>query len=279
MPDAQVGQGVAVPQGTVQPAPQPAPAVVPAASAAAPVAAQPAADNSAGEPLPQGMAPGKDGRIQVLSTSAFKRLKTEAREKGKKEALSEFAKQAGFTNVDDLQKALTGLKNPAPAAAETKPQNAPTDNKWEREKGVMQRQVEDLNRRLKTESDNRKELQRQIDAKEAEMELREKALLVGIRDPEYAIRLITRDLEGKSDDELSKFDETKFFEGLREKHPYLFGETVKPATTGTGAGAPAAPKPGDASVASAQNGKVDATKMKPDEFREFLRRKGLGISI
>jgi hypothetical protein len=232
------------------------------------------------------MAQGKDGRIQVLSPSAFKRLKQEAREKGRKDALSGFAKEAGFETVDDLQKALVSLKNPTPPQSSPEPaQGRPAPDKphgneqWDREKAHLQKQIEDLNRRTKTESDGRKDLQRQLDAKEAEMELREAAAVAGIKDPDYAIRLLTRALESKTEDELSKFDHNKFFGELRGSHPYLFGEVVKPATTGTGAGAPAAPRPGEAASADAQNGKVDATKMKPDEFRAYLAKRGLGINV
>jgi hypothetical protein len=132
---------------------------------------------------------------------------------------------------------------------------------------------------VKNETDGRKELQRQLDAKEAEMELREAAITRGIKDSDYAIRLLTRSLEGKTEEELAKFDHGKFFDDLRGTHPYLFGEVVKPATTGTGAGAPAAPKPADAAAADAQNGRTDATKMTAEEYRAHLAKRGLAINV
>jgi len=279
MPDAPV---VTAPQAAVVPAPQPVPPIV---TPSAPVAAAPDPASAPAEPLPQGMAPGKDGRVQVLSQSAFKRLKDEARDKGRKEALSTFAKDAGFTNVDDLQKALAGLKNPpAPVTPEARPPaeatNTPkTGDKWDRERVQLQRQIDDLSRRVKTETEGRKEIQRQLDAKEAEMELRESAVINGIKDPDYAIRLLTRALESKSEEELAKFDHGKFFSELRSSHPYLFNEVVKPATTGNGAGAPAAPKPAEAAAAAAQAGKVDATKMTAEEYRAHLAKRGLAINI
>lgn len=286
MPDAPVS-GVPTPQVTVQPAPQPAPAIV-AATPPAPTGdpTPPPASPPATEPLPQGMVPGKDGRVQVLSQSAFKRLKDESREKGKKEALSSFAKEAGFTSVEDLQKALTGLKNPpapTPATDPKLPAQAPdnpkSNDRWDRERVQLQRQIDDLARRVKTETEGRKELQRQLDAKEAEMELRESAVMAGVKDPDYALRLLTRSLESKSEEELAKFDHSKFFNDLRGTHPYLFGEVVKPATTGNGAGAPAAPKPGDVTAGNAQSGKVDATKLSPEEYRALLAKRGLAINV
>jgi len=285
MPDA--APVVPTPQATVQPAPQPAPPVV-----AAPT--PPVAPTTPAESMPQGMQQGKDGRVQVLSQSAFKRLKDEARDKGRKEALSTFAKDAGFTTVDDLQKALAGLKNPAAPAPtpEVRPpaetpgngngNNPKTGDKWDRERVQLQRQIDDLARRAKTETEGRKELQRQLDAKEAEMELKVAAIGHGIKDSDaasFAVMLLTKSLEGKSDEEMAKFDHDKYFVELRTSHPYLFGEVVKPATTGNGAGAPAAPKPADAAASAAQNGKVDATKMTPEEYRAHLARRGLAINI
>lgn len=279
MPDATV---VATPQATVVPAPQPAPAIVAVPTAPTGDAIPPV--QSPAESLPQGMVPGKDGRVQVLSQSAFKRLKDESREKGRKDALSSFAKEAGFTSVEDLHKAIAGLKAPGPAPVEPKVPAPASDNpkpsdRWDRERVQLQRQIDDLGRRVKTETEGRKEIQRQLDAKEAEMELRESAVIAGVKDPDYAIRLLTRSLENKSEDELAKFDHAKFFTDLRSTHPYLFGEVVKPATTGNGAGAPAAPKPAEAIAANVQNGKVDATKMTPEEYRSHLAKRGLAINI
>lgn len=287
MPDAPVtGSGVAAPQGTVQPAPQPVPAPVTAAPSPVSGGDTPPSTSTPstnGDALPQGMTRGSDGKIRYLSDAVFKRLKEEAREKGRKDALSTFAKEAGFTSVDDLKTALGNLKAP-PSTPNPDPKASPTpdhsrSDKWERERTQLQRQIDDLSRRVKTESEGKKELQRQLDAKEAEMELREAAVIAGIKDPDYAIRLLTRSLENKSEEDLEKFDHAKFFSELRGSHPYLFGEVAKPATTGTGVGAPAAPKPGEATSANAQNGKVDATKMKPEEFREYLARRGLGITV
>lgn len=255
---------------------------------------QPAPDTST-EPLPQGMTRRPDGRVQVLSQSAFKRLKTESREKGRKEALSEFAKEAGFTSVEDLQKALKARKaapaqdptlrpNQEPQAQPNRQNERPdrrTVERWERERTQTQKQIEQLRVQHKETTAQAKSLQQALDAKDAEMQLYASATAAGIRqDPEYAIRLLTKHVEGLSDEETAKFDEAKFFAGLRETHPYLFGEVVRPATTGTGAGAaPAAPKPGDASQRDAQNNQVDVRKMNPEEYRKHLAARGFSVQV
>jgi len=247
------------------------------------------------------MAPGKDGRIQVLSQSAFKRLKEESREKGRKDALSTVAKEAGFTTVEELQKALQGLKAPAqrtkgdldgdhPPEPKGKPDNRTSDRpdrrtmeRWEREKQQLARERDDFREKLRYETRSKKELQQALDAKEAEMNLRQSAVMKGITDVDYALRLLSRHLESHADDEkaLKEFDEDKFFEGLRSTHPYLFKEVVRPATTGTGAnGAPTPPKPGGvAGQGAPPDGKVDAMKMSREDYLAHLAKRGLSPLI
>jgi hypothetical protein len=118
------------------------------------------------------------------------------------------------------------------------------------------------------------------------MALREIAVSKGVKDIDYAVRLLTRHLEGMSEEEIAKldggkaFDEGKFFEGLRTTNPYLFAEVTKPANTGTGAGnAPPPPKPGAAAAAQQQGNQVDAKKMSREEFQEHLRKRGLSVGL
>jgi hypothetical protein len=116
-----------------------------------------------------------------------------------------------------------------------------------------------------------------LDAKDAEMSLREVAVSKGVRDVDYAVRLLTRHLEGQDEVALSSFDEAAYFEGLRASHPYLFGEVAVPATTGTagGASAPAAPAPGTAAQQIAKNGTFDARTASADEFKKRLAQLGI----
>jgi hypothetical protein len=133
---------------------------------------------------------------------------------------------------------------------------------------------------MQTEASARKKARQERDAIEAEMIVRETAARKGIKDVDYALRLVTRELAGKTDEDVAKFDEAKFFDGLRETHPYLFGETTKPVTTGNGAGAaPPTPTPGAAQQSAAQGSQADARKMDQKQYQDHLRARGLSINL
>jgi hypothetical protein len=239
------------------------------------------------------MARGGDGKIQVLSTAAYKRLKDEARERGRKEALEELAKQNGYASVDAMLTSLKPRQQPPSNVRDDEEEELPKqpkqpDDRQEpksvramaRDRDRLQRELDQLKRRYESESSRRKELQTAIDATEAEMELRVMATRAGVHDVDYAITLLTRTLEGKSEAELDAFDGQKFFDGLHTTHPYLFKEVSVPATTGTGVGnAPSALKPGEAAQTVARNSQTDARKMSADEYRKYLAAKGLQINV
>lgn len=250
------------------------------------------------EELPKGMQPHQSGGVQVLSQSAFKVMKQKERERGKKEAMTAMAEAAGFSSVEELQKAMAGLKSkpqvgggkPSGQANQSQSRNQaqqqqPSNNPH-KESARLQREVQrlteenaGLRKQLVKLDEKRKDLQQHIFAKEAEFALREVAAMQGVRDVDYAIRLFTREMEGKSEEDLAKVDEAEFFKGLRTEHPYIFGEVVRPATTGTGTGSPPVPKPGEAINTTVQSNQVDARKMKPEEFREHLRQRGLSAIV
>lgn len=245
---------------TVNPAPQPAPAEV----------------------LPQGMAKTPDGKVQVLSQSAYKRLKDEAREQGRKNLLKEF----GFKNMDEAKAAFQRGQTPQqapvsqPQAAPQQPatQTAPQAQSSDETKRLSE-ELDSLRRQVTRESSKSKQLQEAIDQKEAEMVLREAAINTGIQDVDYALRLLTRELEGKDEEYIGKFNENTFFAGLRESKPYLFKETIRPATTGVGAGAPPSPRPGEAARNDAQTNSMDALKLTKEQYTELLRQRGLSINL
>jgi hypothetical protein len=276
--------------------------------AEAPTPAQGTPTPNAAPPSPPAKAEasqqGNDSTNVMLPQHAFKRIKEEARTKGKAEALKELASQAGFATVEEFTMALANLKN-KPTRTEERPKggsngkpangksngksngNAPVNTRpdkrqfdrlaREREKWEQERQQ--LSRQAKREADKRKELQQAIDAKDAEMALREAAVMAGVKDIDYAVRLLTRNLEGKSEEELAKFNEVEFFNGLKAEKPYLFGESVKPATTGTGPSGTQSPKPGKVEQVQAQGGQNDARKMSKEEFSKHLEARGLNIAM
>lgn len=270
--------------------------------------------------LPQGMKQGADGQVQVLTQKAFRKLREQAEERGQRRALDAMAKEFGFATVAEMKAHFGGRAAATPPVRQERASRHEEDEeprrgehqdehrderqgkngerqqygskqerkeqeRWQREKMQMQKEKDDLARRMSAEARERKALQKALDAKDAEMMLRETAVLSGIKDVDYAVRLLTRHLDGMSEDERAKleggkaFDEAKFFEGLRTSHPYLFGEVTKPLHTGTGAGQPPPPKPGAAAQQQAQAGQVDARKMSREEFQEHLRKRGLNVGM
>lgn len=132
------------------------------------------------------------------------------------------------------------------------------------------------------EERRRKESDRTREAMEAEMSIREQAVFAGINGKEnlnYAVSVLKQSIEGKTADELKSFDEVKFFEELRTRQPYLFGERIVPATTGTGGKEPAAPKPGETLSSTAAGNQVDASKMNDKDYRTHLRKRGLSLDV
>lgn len=236
------------------------------------------------------------GKNVILPQASMAKLKAEQREKGKREAMSELdakVKAAGFSSVEDMIAAISAAKS-APAKAAAKAPPAPTvvaedteneealttaqsqgSSDYTKQLQKLQRERERLAKQFAQEQAQRRKLQRTLEAKEAEFALRETAVGKGVRDVDYALRLIQRELEGKDEKGLAAFDEAKFFDGLRQSHPYLFGETVVPATTGTGVGAaPSAPKAGNVQAAQGAAGKMDARQMSQDEFQKLMRARG-----
>jgi len=255
------------------------------------------APSGAGEVLPEGMRATGDGKgIQVLSTTAYKRLKDDARERGRKEAVSELVKTLGFGSVDDVKEALQAKAQPpqdtrADARSQGKGKEAAKDDQGApatqqqsksyrslvRERDKLANEAEELRRQVQKMNAQTKKMREDVDRKDAEMTLREAAIRAGIKDVGYALHLVQTEMGGKPDAELEKFDERVFFEKtLKESHPYLYGEVTRPANTGTGANAaPPAPKAGDAAQATATNGKIDARGMNQKEFTELMQRRGL----
>lgn len=261
------------------------------------------------------------GKNVVMPTSALGRLKQEARDRGKKEAMAELERQAKTAGFDSLQAMFAttaalvrGQGNAQPKAngkqqsQQNRPQvqQQPTieeqvpvqqyrsnqqqqngqqhGRSWKEQRRHEQqiereRKARDDERRIRLQEEKRrKRAEQHTEALEAEMYLREQAIMAGVKDVDYAVTLLRRSIEGKSEKELAAYDEQKFFATLRDKHPYLFGEIVRPVTTGTGAGnAPTSPTPGKVTQQTAVNAQVDAAKMNDKEFKEHLQKRGLNL--
>lgn len=239
------------------------------------------------------------GSTVELRTSEFKRVKTKAAERGRRSErllLNERAKELGYDSVDDLFKAMDAQQSePEPteepeesveeeimATPKKKPvkRQSTEESRYKRKFEASEKARKDAVRKWRAGEKRRRGTQRQLAAKEAEMELREVAIQAGIKDVDYSIRLLTRHLSGKTEDDLAAFDEQSFFTGLREDRPYLFGESVMPANTGStpadSGTEPAAPGPDQTQQVEAESSQFDARKATPEELS--ARYKELGMN-
>lgn len=241
----------------------------------------------------------QQGKVTMIPHAQFARVKQEEFNKGKTAALDEIAKASGYESHADLVAALGKLKTLG-AQPQGEPKTPPTEKPkgdeeaptpdqvagMRAEKRELQR-VEKMNEKLLTERNRYAQqavsfktqmetLQSQISDLQAERELMRTGFEVGLKDVDYAIRLLQKHVAGLPPQEAEKFDERAFFQSLRKPYPYLFGETAQPATTGTGpGGAPTAPKPAAVAGAAATNGSVDVRQMTPTQYKEHLRARGI----
>jgi len=259
---------------------------------AAAKAAEEAAAKAVAEKPVEGTQPTPDGGLKILSAGAYKRIKDDAAAKGERRALEKMARESGFGSVEEFQKAAKGFKagtttpKPAPAPQQNgqqarDPGRAPAGmsnrekNAWDKERVKILADFEVVKKQSALNDKKYRKARKDLENKETEMALREAAAAVGIRDLDYAVRLLEKHVENKEEKDLAGFDEVKFFEGLRTPHPYLFGERVTPAHTGTTAQPPVPPKPGDAAAAHAQNGKFDARSATAEEVQKQLAKRGI----
>ncbi len=251
------------------------------------------------------------GTVHQVPEAEFKKLKDKAHEKGRKAALADVAQQAkdaGFDNHADafaevlkLRKRLADQSQPDPEPKEHRPMAQPKksskksqprrtnsrskDARMETQgnKDIvrLERERSKARENWRKEEKRRKVAERKLAAKEAEIELRQIAMEQGVKDVDYAIRLMTRSLTGKSKEDLEAFNEAEFFVGLKTDRPYLFGEITIPANTGTGAGdddTPPVPKPGEVITKTAESTHFDARTASKEEVDARMRELGLNTS-
>jgi hypothetical protein len=229
-----------------------------------------------------------NGQVVELKQSAFKRIKQEARQRGFKKAeqeiLARFAKR-GCNSFEDVEKLLDAKPQQKPVKAEkedrsmakpeetAKPRQRTKPDARDRKIAKLEAEKARDTRKWRTERDRRKSLESQLQAKDAEIALREIAVRKGVKDVDYALRLLVRENKGKSEEECAQFNEGEFFDGLRDKSPYLFGEIEVPATTGTaGAENPDAPTPPTADQVSTQVAAGDQFDARTATREEVERR-------
>lgn len=209
-------------------------------------------------------------QVLQIPSDRVKQIKDKARNKGKNEykrQLDTQARELGFKDHEDLM--AHAKNNRQQQGNRQNVANQPNTARTERNGGnnrsggelrvvtnqdgeqsvrQLQRQVQRLtqeNERLRNakqkESHARgraetrvKELEGQMAAVEARTELQMKAMQAGIRDPRhirFALAELQDALQGKTDAELTAFDELGFLKGLQGEHPYLFGVQEAPASS------------------------------------------------
>jgi len=230
--------------------------------------------------------------------------------------LDEMAKSHGFTTYAAFMKAVFESRT-APAAVAAPVETAPKDTpvqptepeepmatttviddktkdddkrrdrlnqrarlRFRKEREQHSSKMVEMRRKNVAEVKRRKVLESQLRRKGTEMELREIAIGSGCTELDYSMDLLRREMRGKSAEELAEFKPATFFEGLRKTKPFLFSETHAPATTGptNGADTPAPPSPGDAAAAAGDGAKKNALEMTEDEYKDYLKSKGLSIN-
>ena len=118
----------------------------------------------------------------------------------------------------------------------------------------------------------------------AEMQTREQFIRNGVVDIDVAKFLFEKHLDEIEEDEIEEYNKdfagkmSALLEGWKKTKPYLFNRVEVPATTGPGGGTPKPPPAGSSLGAAADGGKVDCSKMTPEEFQQYLAKQGIGDS-
>jgi hypothetical protein len=253
---------------------------------------------------PEDVAPQGPG-ARVTSDRTLSAIKKEHREKGRHDALQEMAKAAGYDDVEDFRRSLPHLKKttsqkqdvqkqkqsqrperqtrdpgPAPAGMSRRERAA-----WDGERAKINAELERAKKDAAVADRKLRQAKRDLQQTQVDMALREAAVLAGVRDVDFAVHQFNRYVDERNSQDPDWADKEKasgkdfdlvgWFGGLRKERPYLFGETVVPATTGNGGQKPPAPRPQDAQTAAGMAGQYDATKASREDNEARLRKLGI----
>jgi hypothetical protein len=251
------------------------------------------------DPAPVVSTPVKESKAEEehrLSTSAFRALKAKSEEKGRNKAMEDINKTVQEAGYSSLKEALADLRQikqqsavqtQAPqAAAPTQPAAPEAKNnsfaeaelrKAQKEQTRLAQALDAEKQRAQQAEKQFKASQKKIEAMQIDQDLRETAIKANVKDVDYAMTLLQRELASKSDDELRTFDESAYFAGLRGTHGHLFGERAEPATTSRVAD-PTHPNVTQTQKQTAnQVGKGDGMKMPDQDYRTRIKELGLAL--
>lgn len=258
------------------PNPQTAPAEPPLAPSAPPAEPQ-TAEPKGQQTAPQQAAPQKPQENKPKN-DGFAAIRSEARKKGRAQALAELdlqAKKLGFADhAEMLQFAADAKKagvKPAAAAQPGQPRNQGQHYKQKRDAKAQDELIE-ARRKAANAEKKRREAERRLDALMGDMSLRESAIRAGAKDVGYVLHLLKEEVSGKTFADNEMFDEVAWLTKLRDDRPYLFGIEKMPASTTPVPEEPKVKPEGE--KPSHQNGK-SAMDMTDREFKDHLKSMGV----
>jgi hypothetical protein len=240
--------------------------------------------------------PARASKVVTMPAHRMVELKRQEREKGKRAALAALdaeAKGLGYASHAAMVAALKAKRSRVkPSASRTSAPEPETENeetdtstptaprgrttREQRELLRAQEQRRAANRARAAAERKARQLEKQREADRAEHELRIVAVSVGVKDIDYALTILKRQLAGMSQAELAKFDERKFFsDTLRKSHPYLYGEAVQPVTTSPSSESKEAPPTPPNKPTPPTAPPKDVRQMSRQEYDAYLRSKGL----
>lgn len=262
----------------------------------------------------------RNDKIVPMARETLAKLTREHQEKGRVAALTEIEKKAkslGYDSVDEMWATLAAKTADAGNNARETGDNREARHNRKKDRNNRPRQqaqqqvrqpqndapatskrddrrVREFQEKAERERRDRIKAQREREEERAERlaaegrgELKVLALQTGIKDPDYAVELWTRECEQqRSRMEPGAFEkwyleasEQKFFEELKTTRPFLFQEVVVLANTGTVQDGKTSPPPGAAQVTQtlANAARKNAREMTREEYHADLKRRGLSI--
>jgi hypothetical protein len=271
-----------------------------------PAPAAPLVGTPPAAPPPAGAAPSQGGNNVMIPQTAFKKRLEQAAKSGRAAYQAELDTQAqglGYANHAAMIQHLQGSRQqppkpgngrpngqaasvvPPPSGQPPIPPKNPKDRqaleRYNRDMANWQKKTQAAEQTAADERKRRRRAERERDAIQAQANLERIASGVGVKDTDYAIHLYKQHCQGKTEEELGRMDEAAFFTGLRQNHPYIFGETVVPATTGTSGAPPGSHVPPPARTAAAAGasgagGTASVKTMNKREYNEFKAKHGYG---
>ena len=272
----------AAPPAVTPPAPDAAAAAAAAAQAKAEADAKAAADKAAAEKAAAAAPPRPTGEngARVMTREALRKMGEDTARK----ANEKLAKEMGFGTVDEMKAAFQKNAERAAAEAEQARARRPAAATAEQRQQQLQAERDEFAKKAAAESRAARRAQEEVEHTKAEMQTREQFIRNGVVDIDVAKFLFEKHLDEIEEDEIEEYNKdfagkmSALLEGWKKTKPYLFNRVEVPATTGPGGGTPKPPPAGSSLGAAADGGKVDCSKMTPEEFQQYLAKQGIGDS-